>query len=204
MNVYQVKPPFILLHYVPVSAFDTTSNYSVVDRYNSLIPFNLVLSIANPRINADGVFFQETGQGSIKSHTQIFRNGIFEQGSNLHFSHHYGTEDHKGRPGFDVLSFEEDLRDSIYRQLRTYKVLGMPDPFYIFVSMIGGMGVCALRRPMTMLERPPQAIDEEFLKLPEILIESSEREKIEYAVTTICTYFGNAFGFQKKPNQGAF
>lgn len=204
LNVYHEKPPFILLHYVPVSAFDITSNYPVVDKHNSLIPFNLGLSIANSRINADGVFSQETGQGSLKVHTQIFRNGIIEQVSNLHFPHHYGTEDHKGRQGFDVLSFEEDLRDSIDRQMINYRVLGMQDPFYIFVSMIGGMGVCALRQTTTMLGRPPQAIDEDFLKLPEILIESSEKEKIEHAVTTICLYFWNAFGFQKKPNQDTF
>ncbi|MGE7828505.1 AlbA family DNA-binding domain-containing protein [Paenibacillus sp. NPDC093718] len=197
LHVYHQMPPFIMLHYVPVSAFDITSNYPVVDNYRSLVPFVLGRSGANPRIHADGVFYQESEGESFRGHTQIFRNGIIEQVSNYQFSIESSAEEPNGRPIFYVIEFKRALIESLEWQIKNYAGLGMRDPFYIFVSMVGGMGVCGTRR--VMFGRP-QAIDEDFLILPEVLIETMDKETIEQTAATICTYFWNAFGYPKQPD----
>ncbi|MEK5645604.1 hypothetical protein BK138_30195 [Paenibacillus rhizosphaerae] len=197
LHVYKVKPPFILLHYVPVSAFDISSNYPVIDRRRYLTSFVLGRSQAVQRINADGLFCHDSQGNYFRGHNQIFRNGITEHVSNFHFSDESWVDESKRRPTFYVPEFEFELKESMEWQFKNYSILGMRDPFYIFISIVGGMGVRTTKSLWG--EGSSQAIDEDFLTLPEVLIESSDSETVEKTANTICTYFWNAFGYPKQP-----
>ncbi|MEX3620625.1 helix-turn-helix domain-containing protein [Paenibacillus glucanolyticus] len=198
LNVYHQAAPFIMIHYVPVSAFDINSNHPVIERRQLLNTYVLGGATANPQINVNGLYNQ-LKELNYRAHTQIFRNGIIEQVSNYPFSHS-GNETNLDEPMkfFVVSEFEESFKDSIKRQISNYASIDMADPFYIFVSMVGSMGVVGSRRAPVWFKELA-SVDEDMLHLPEILLESKEDHVIEEVVNAVCKSFWNAVGFAEKP-----
>lgn len=128
LNVYKQETPFVLIHYLPSSAFEIESSYPVVERRNRINLSVLGTSGYNQGINAHGLYYQAVGNNGYRGHTQIFRNAIIEQVSNLSFNYRKSYNEPR-KEFFSTTDFEDSLRESILNQIRNYESLDMHDPF---------------------------------------------------------------------------
>lgn len=194
----QVKPPFILIHYVPISVFESSKMYPVVQKKAELDHSLFGSSHYIPITNSHGTIHQEFAnimKSHSNGHTQIFNNGIIEQISSYPFN--YANEINLELPKdfFETIPFKEKLSIAFEKQSRNYEILKMKDPFYIFFEMVGVNGVVGYHLPP--IGRYPIAIDEENLRMPEILIESFNEHQQNEAVERIMTFLWNTFGFDE-------
>lgn len=209
-DTYQVKPPYVLIHYVPLSAFESIDMYPVVQNRNILNHSLLGSSSYVPIINAYGTMHRdhvnklmpnlEVDFNITKSyyigHTQIFNNGIIEQISSYPFN--YANEINLELPKdfFHTTTFKEKLATAFKKQAHNYEVLDMKDPFYIFFEMVGVNGVIG-HHAAPIYGMPSIRIDEENLRMPEILIESFNEHQQHEAVERIMMFLWNTFGFDE-------
>lgn len=199
LNIYKQETPFVLVHFLPTSAFNIESNYPIVERQSSINLSVLGGSGYNQGINAHGLYYQSIGTNGYRGHTQIFRNAIIEQVSNMSFNYRKSYEEPR-KEFFSTAHFENSLRDSILNQIRNYEQLNMQDPFYIFVNLIGASGVIGHSFGAYYISAP-QAIDDDLLQLPETMIDPIANPDLEVILSTIINYLWNAFGFVSKPEQ---
>ncbi|WP_436234741.1 hypothetical protein [Paenibacillus sp. LjRoot153] len=61
---------------------------------------------------------------------------------------------------------------------------------------------CIIRHIVASIISAPQSIDDDFLQLPEIMIDSHVNQDLERVILTIINYLWNAFGFVSKPEYG--
>ncbi|MDQ0878286.1 hypothetical protein QFZ77_006945 [Paenibacillus sp. V4I3] len=200
LNVYKQETPLVLVHFLPTSAFDIESNYPITERRNSINLSILGGSGYNQGINAHGLYYQSIGANGYRGHTQVFRSAIIEQVSNLSFNYRKSYDEPR-KEFFSATHFENSLRESILNQLINYRELNMQDPFYIFVNIIGARGVIGSSYGASFISAP-QSIDDDFLQLPEIMIDSHVNQDLERVISTIINYLWNAFGFVSKPEHG--
>ncbi|MDN4617626.1 ATP-binding protein [Paenibacillus sp. PsM32] len=197
-DTYRVRPPYVLIHYVPLSAFESIDLYPVVQNRSELDHSLLGSSPYIPIINAYGTMHREYGNmmnSYSNGHTQIFNNGIIEQISGYPFNYENELNLELPKDFFETLLFKEKLTIAFKKQARNYEILEMRDPFYIFFEMIGVNGVIGYHLPP--IGRDPIAIDEDNLRMPEILIESFNEHQQNEAVERIMTFLWNTFGFDE-------
>ncbi|MFC5527902.1 hypothetical protein [Cohnella yongneupensis] len=124
-------------------------------------------------------------------------NGIIEQVSNHAFRNMAGKV--LERNDFILTAvFERHLKEALGIQIRNYEHLGMTDPFYLFVNLVGAVGLAG--SPHGPLHYgAPQRIDDDLLQVPEILLERRDEEAVNSAVASIMEVLWNAFGFTERP-----
>ncbi|QDA30251.1 AlbA family DNA-binding domain-containing protein [Paenibacillus polymyxa] len=188
---YDMENSFVLVHYVPISSFESGVSYPVVENRQEINVFILGYNGANPTVNLDGPYFGVNIDG-ISGHTQVYRNGIVEQLSNRFFSANVEPKQ------MDMPSFERSLEDSILRQNRNFEAIGMTDPYYIFVNLLSVKGMIGSMVGNLMFN-PPQPIDIDNVRLPGVLIESRGVEEMRQAVNQIVIQLWNGFGFSQRP-----
>jgi hypothetical protein len=136
-----------MVHYVPVTAFDLEVTYSLVERRIQINHAIMGDTGSNPGVNAQGLFYKSL-DNQAGGHTQFFRNGIIEQVSNHAFRNLAGQPLERN----DLIltsMFERHLKDALGIQIRNYEHLGMTDPFYLFVNLVGAVGLAgSLQGPL--------------------------------------------------------
>ncbi|WP_336775318.1 AlbA family DNA-binding domain-containing protein [Paenibacillus sp. MMO-58] len=195
INTYRMPTPFSMVHFVPVSAFDLEANYPLVEQRTQINHAIMGGGGSNPGVNAQGLFYRllENQSGG---HTQFFRNGIVEQVSNYAFNNLSGQLGER-KDFISTKLFEQHIKESVRTQIRNFEQLGVTDPFYLFVNLVGATGLAgSINGPNY---GPPQRIDDELLQIPEILIEKFDKEAIDLAIESIMTVMWNAFGFTERP-----
>jgi hypothetical protein len=182
----------MVLHLIPVIAFDPAQRYNVQDialHHGKLKP--MVCSGWNYRYNLDGFLtYAQDKEGKTCSYVQVFRNGIIE-----------GVEGRLLAPWTEELSipsiaYEEELIKSIPDYLSVLKALNIGFPVFIFLTLIGVKGYSMA---VDSWFRERHKIDKEVLFLPEVMIEKHE-VKMEDVLRPIFDAVWNACGFPKSLN----
>lgn len=136
LNIYNLPTPAVILHYVPLSAFEINNQLPVVDNLQRLQVPVFTYTGANPVINVDGVL--NRAREPHAGFTQIFRNGIIELGTSVVFRRNDHGQGHSIE--FLLEHFSQQLTSNLERQMHNFSVLGMSNPFYLIVNMVGCRG----------------------------------------------------------------
>lgn len=184
----------IVLHLVPIIAFDPAQRYDVqkiASYHGKLKP--MVCSGWNYRYNLDGFLTYAQGrEGRTFSYVQVFRNGIIEAVEGLLL-----------RPMTEGLlipsiAYEEELIKSLPDYLSLLKALNVGLPVFAFLTLVGVKGYSmALDRRHWFRDR--HKIEKDVLFLPEVVIEKYE-DKVEDVLRPIFDSVWNACGFPKSLN----
>lgn len=203
-NTYGIDPPFVMIHYVPLSAFSSEDPFPVVAKMLKLDHSILGSTTAIPYPNAEGTIARDLkahNRYREHGHTQFFKNGIIEQVSSYQFRYNEIlpiVKDELIKNEFIIfhtIAFEERLKIAIERQWENYKELHMKEPFYIFFQLVEAQGVIGYPTGPALVTNGPTEIDTPLLKVPKLLIdECTEANKIE-VVDKIMNFLWNTFGF---------
>ncbi|QUL57058.1 ATP-binding protein [Paenibacillus tritici] len=204
---FQLPVPFIIMHSVPLSAFEVNRSYpihSLKRELNHAILGDDYKS-STPTINAHGTIYKKLeryGPLIQGGHTQLFLNGIIEQVSNYPFTHSTFEDLNIGLLNFfHTAVFKERLNEALEHNWITYKKIRMHEPFFIFFSLIGIKGIKGFNRHPNMYGKEPIVLDDDLLYGPEILIEGLNDTNKENAVNSLVNFIWNAFGFEREPDQ---
>jgi hypothetical protein len=162
----------ILLHLIPLSAFDRSTQYDLaaaVKDVTRLFPI-YSSSIHGNHYNFDGylTYSQFAKSSSAHSYLQIFRNGIIEA------AEAFMIRDQDGNRLIPSQAFEKELVAALPRLLQIQKMLGVQPPILVMLSFQGVSGsVMAVDRSRFMFEEA-HPVDRDALILPEIMLESFE------------------------------
>ena len=184
------KSPKIVLHIIPLNAFDPTKKYDLESLdSSSLQPINT--SSWDHRYNFDGIlaYGQFPKSTSAYSYLQIFRNGIIE-----------AVETYLLREGvIPSVTFEEELLKALPRFLTIQKKLGVEPPLFIMLSLLEVSGYTIAADRKYFWRRNNYSIDRDTLVIPEILIESFECDPAEVMKPIFDTIW-NAAGWPRSMN----
>ena len=184
----------IVLHLVPIIAFDPAQRYDVeeIASHNSKLK-PMVCSAWNYRYNLDGFLtYAQDKEEKMRSYVQVFRNGIIEavEGAML------GSW--AGELSIPSVEYEDELIKSIPDYLSVLKTLNIGLPIFIFLTLVGVKGyTMGLNRRHWF--RDKHKISKDVLFLPEIVIEKYE-VKMEDALRPIFDSVWNACGFPRSLN----
>jgi len=162
----------IVLHLIPVDAFDPSTRYdisSVAKDLTKLYPI-YSSSIFDNRYNFDGylTYSQFPNSSSAHSYLQIFRNGIIEA-VEAYMIRQTGDDCLIGS-----LAFEKELINALPRLLEIQKRLGVEPPDFVMLGLLGvrgySMAVDSSRFPFAAAH----PIDRDALILPEIMLDTLE------------------------------
>lgn len=193
IKISSLAPPSVIVHYVPVSAFDLGVDYPVVDMRETLLLSVMGGNGVNLTINVNGPY-NRVFDGGYVGHTQIFRNGIIEQVSD--FAIRNKNNDKATNQLLLLNTLEGDLRDALNMQVQNYHSIGMNDPFYLFVSLYGVQNVVC--STVGQNEGPAQKIGDKNLSVPEVMIENRDDASLNEAVSKIMKILWNAFGYPER------
>lgn len=189
LNVYRLPAPSLLIHYVPLTAFDLENEYPVIDKIDTLQAPVFGYTAANPLINVDGIINRAKSEEA--GFTQIFRNGIIELGtSNVFF-----RDETRSNPPVEMslVEFATLITANLEIQLKNYKRLSMQDPFYLIVNLIGVNGVHGdvqqRNRHYTAIQ-----LDDDFIQLPELWLDPEAGVDPTADLRPLLRTLWNAFG----------
>lgn len=189
LRVYGLPEPSLLIHYVPLPAFQVQTEYPVIDMLTRLRIPVLGYTGSNPQINVNGIFNRATNPEA--GFTQIFRNGIIELGTARPFMKDAREEN----PPFEMLldAFSQELTVNLDMHLANFSALGMRDPFYIIVNMIGVRGVQAARSQNRFNDGAVE-LDDDFIQLPELWLDPTVGIDSRVDLRPLLRTLWNAFG----------
>jgi hypothetical protein len=190
----------IILHIIPISAFDTSTKFDLTPIANDLTHlFPLYAdNITGARYNLDGYLTYSHFPKSTSAYTylQIFRNGCIEavEAFLLH--------EEEGRRIIPSIAYERELINGLQRFSFIQKRLGVEPPFFIMLSLLGVIGyVMSESRPSFSME-PHYRIDRDALLLPEIFLEHSDDDPSQ-VMKPIFDAVWNSAGWQGSKNYDA-
>ena len=161
----------VILHIVPVNAFNAGQRYNVMSTYNASHILKPISGRANDRrVNLDGVVWYSlrNDSASVTDYVQIYHNGIIEA-----VNHHLlrPRENFKVPYVINGSILESDLFGCLKENLQVYSKLGIEAPAYIFLTLTGVKGYEMMDKyyPSRFEGYPP--IDRDVLMIPEILVE---------------------------------
>lgn len=167
----------IVMHLVPLNAFEMTSRYELAPLLQSRI--DLLTPIYGrfhdaPRHNFDGLLAHDKWGNEVAagSYVQVFGNGVIESVEGRLFSY----SDSKG---LDMTLIEEYLYHALERYLKVQQKLGVSPPAVLMLSLLGISGYyVAVEHSHTYYQ--DKVIHEDNLLLPEEVIDNldSIAEKI--------------------------
>ncbi|WP_028592970.1 hypothetical protein [Paenibacillus massiliensis] len=94
---------------------------------------------------------------------------------------------------------ERQLEYSLDKQIKNYTLLGINEPFYYYVNLVGVMGVTGWDRGRHY-GLPPQEIDDDFLQLSDVIVESRDYESYKKVYEQAVSSLWNAYGFTEEPS----
>lgn len=192
LNVYNLPTPALLIHYVPLSAFEFNNQYPVIDNITRLQVPVFSYTGSNPVINVEGIY--NRAREATAGFTQIFRNGIIELGTSIVF-----RRNSQGQIIEMLLEyFAQQLTVSLERQLSNYTTLGMRNPFYLIVNMIGCRGVEAHLNPERYFRMDESQLDDDFIQLPELWLDPTTGVDPTADLRPLLRTLWNAFGLDQQ------
>lgn len=191
MPVELDKPPFFILHIVPLNAFDPVVKYDVSSIHGHLDMLPMGGWGYNHRYNFDGYLTYSKPSDVAFAYLQIFRNGIIE-------SVRSNYSDLASHPRLipDV-KFERHVLEALPRFLMIQKRLGVEPPLLIMLSLLGVDGYALTMDSLHGLGG--HLIDRDALVIPEILIESFDCNPAEVMRDTFDAIW-NAAGYERCRN----
>jgi hypothetical protein len=180
------SPSRVMLHVVPISAFDSPA--SVVDldirrpplSERLLLPISIISRVNeeeldevlyinptdfSPRYNFDGVFCDPQLVKPGAGYVQLFRTGVIEAADNDAF-----IDGH-----IDGYLLDEGLIKAVYRYFRLLRALGVEPPIFLMLSLVGVSGYQMLRRDVRYgYHAALRPVDRDALVVPEVMVESLE------------------------------
>ncbi|MGO4548103.1 helix-turn-helix domain-containing protein [Paenibacillus sp. 2TAB23] len=178
------RSPFLLLHFVPVSAFDNPNVVELSGVLNNLRTEPIGTGGENRRINVLGVYSESHEKNS---KFQLFRNGMVEHASSrmLRGNETYGSDLYEKLKRVFVFSFQN------------YRHLGLKEPIYIFLSFYGVNGLVV--KDIDGFYASHDVVPFEFDKMifPEIFIEDTDSVIIPELVRPLMDTLWNAYGFSR-------
>lgn len=135
LSVHFHEGPKILLHLIPINAFNPAQNYQIDTIAQDHGKLKTISGPGNiEKYNIDGFLVNYEAQGKSASYTQLFRNGIIEAID--WFNLGYNNDEHYivGK------LIEERLLDSISQYLDILKNINVETPIFIFITLVGVKG----------------------------------------------------------------
>lgn len=160
------KPPYFVLHIVPLNAFDPAVKYDV-----SSLPRNIDLLPMGGlgyyyRHNFDGYLTFSRPGADILAYLQIFRNGIIE-------SVRVSYEDLSTNPRLIPNQiFEKHVLEALPRFLSIQNRLGVEPPLIVMLNLLGVAGYALTQDALFLPGLGGHLIDRDALLIPETLVES--------------------------------
>jgi len=178
--------PFILLHFVPISAFERSNVVDLSDIFNRIKTTPIASTVDNRRINFIGVY-SDTDDRSCKF--QLFRNGIIEHATTRII---YDLE-------LSGSSLYEKLRQTFHFTFQNYRMLEIREPLYIMLSIFGIEGLTL--KDIDAFYADHDIVPYEFDKMifPEIFTEELDSTAIPELIRPIMNSLWNAYGYSKYP-----
>jgi hypothetical protein len=176
----------IVLHVVPISAFDTPA--SVVDldirhpplNERLLIPISIIAQTTDealaevlysdptdfwPHYNFDGVVCGAQSWEPGTGYVQLFRTGVIEAADNGVF-----VDGH-----IDLVKLDQGLNRAVHRFLQLLRRLGVEPPIFLMLSLMGVASYELAQVPYRYLSMR-RLVDRENLVIPEVMVESLEQD----------------------------
>ncbi|WKL02242.1 ATP-binding protein [Paenibacillus amylolyticus] len=176
--------PFILLHFIPVSAFENLNVVDLTEIFNQVRSTPIGTSNDNKRINFTGVY-SESEDKSCKF--QLFRNGIIEHAT-IRIIEEKKTS---GKRLYDT------LRKTFAYSLQNYRSLEIMEPVYALLSFYGVEGLTAMDIDTYFTEHDVVPYESDKMIFPEVLIEDVEHVNLPELLRPIMDAFWNAYGFSR-------
>jgi len=161
----------VIMHLIPVSAFDTGVQYDLRELQLSPNPENLAPIDAtygsNLRFNFDGIltFEKPSNTDPAISYLQVFRNGIIESACTSLFR--YREKIHF----IPSIVFEEEIVQSLGKFFKVHNTLEIEPPYFLLISLVGVEGYNLPTKKIYGYS--DNIIDRNDLLVPEILVEDS-------------------------------
>jgi hypothetical protein len=193
----------LVLHIIPISAFDPASMIDMADidclyRENDLLFLPLPLKLINSwhrRYNIDGYLnYCQLGESSISnSYLQVFRNGIIEACTTS-----FAGFSQKKDNFFIYKDYEEIICEGLFRFLEIQNSLVIEPPIFIFLTIISVKNY-VMGYEDNFGRSFGHPIDRDILLLPEVIIEDYKCD-IPQVMKPIFDAVWNAAGFPRSLN----
>lgn len=174
--------PFILLHFIPVSAFENPNVVDLTGIFNQIRSTPIGTSNDNRRINFTGVY-SESEDKSCKF--QLFRNGIIEHATTRIIE----EKEISGKRLHDC------LKKTFAYALHNYRSLEIMEPVYAMLSFYGVEGLTAVDIDTFFTGHDVVPYESDKMIFPEVLIEDVENVNLPELLRPIMNALWNAYGF---------
>jgi hypothetical protein len=193
MPVHLSDGPRVVLHVLPLSAFDPTK---LLDLNSLDQPILQPISASgwSHRFNLDGLlWFTEWREATPSpNYTQLFRSGAIEAVV-------VGLlREWQGKKIIANVSFEQELIIALGRYLKALKAFGLTPPIVVMLSIIGAKGY-SMYDGVNYWVGAVAAIDRDVILLSEALVEDFGTEPASILKTAFDTFW-QAAGCPKSPN----
>jgi hypothetical protein len=187
--------PKIILHIIPLGAFDAGSRYDLASIKNETDLLQPIRASGwnGPRHNFDGIYTVADHKGMAYSYLQVFRNGIIEAVNTSLLDPKYDN-----RKIIPSVAYEEALRKALTRHLSLEKRLGVEPPFVAMLSLLGVSDYVMAVSPSRHYDES-QPIDRDALLVPEVVIESFEAD-VDRTLQPVFDAVWNAAGWPRSIN----
>jgi len=163
MNDY----PKIVLHYIPLSAFETSQELDLANIPHKYYNQPQISNYTSHRFNLDGVlFYKQLREHKPYEYIQVSRNGNFEYVNGEIIT----PWQNNGKEVIDLPSpdFEIELVNQTDSILSFQKMVGIEPPIYLFMSFVGVKGLRIGTRRRIMAAYHNLVIDRDVLLIPEV------------------------------------
>lgn len=167
MPVSMSDRPKLVLHLVPLDAFDATSRYdlSQVDSNQTNKLWPLDASSLNRRFNFDGILNFAQQDGVADSFVQLFRSGIVEAVTDYSLAY-----EQDGKKLLRLTHCESELIKALPNYVHFQRTLGIDAPVVAMISLLGVKGYSARSNPYSF-SFESRSVDRDALIVPEVMIE---------------------------------
>lgn len=180
----------IILHIVPLSAFETSEQIDLKDAFQQQEMFRPIGSMGyTPRFNFDGLLIYQGGGVKTDGYTQILRNGILEAiKANL-------TTEQNDRRYISARWLCKLILEALPNYIKGLQALSVSTPIVVMLTLEGIKGVYLIvnNGPFPDQRYP---IDRSELYLPEVLFEEyGRKEEYQKALRPAFDILWNTVGF---------
>lgn len=187
----------IVLHLIPLEAFDTPNLYSVSEIKASNSNVSPIYAGGwNHTVNFDGVLNHsyDRDKSITRSYVQLYRNGIVE-------AVNWSLLNTRQEEWLFIPSvrYEIEILKSVKRYLQYQRDVGIVPPIFLTLSLISVKGYEMAVGQSRRLNYDAHRIDRQNLLIPELLIEDYEVD-VEAAMKPVLESVWNATGWASNPN----
>lgn len=189
------KGSYVILHIIPINAFDIKSKYNFNDLNNDLSLIRPINSNGyNQRLNFDGLLtYTPMGLNPTKAYTylQLFRNGIIEAVETSIL-----TTKRNNILGIPAAFLRREVNRTIKNGLELYRKYQIQPPFLVFLNLIGVKNYIIFADPSRFIWMDQRSIDRNNLLIQEVLLEDYDCN-VNDSLKFIYDSIWNAAGWQE-------